>query len=302
MLLRQCRVSRLAKSPVGKVKPLPACAASGARAKSFLIVFMGNSGSTAISLDLSNHPEVYVEKLEMVDQNGMDNATEALEDTRRFFEEGARQGKVPGFKIRPKHVKKEPEKWAALMREFDTRLIWQYRKNTLKSALTSYIKYDIGDELNVGGLMRNITWEERCKTGKGCSHKVDFDTFYDRLRGHVEWTDNVVDTAKILDDGRGCVWEAPYEEYLADRDQFVDGLQRFLGIERRYVKQERWKGTSDALCEVVENWDELCEKLYGCVVWQPMLEDPKNGCYCENYTSGGSDYCQTRPERQEREV
>lgn len=232
-----------------------------------------------------------MDKLEMVDQPGEYNTTKALEHTRRFFQQGIAMGKIPGFKIRPFHIHNDPDKWAALVKQFDTRLIWQYRKNTVKSALTSYIKYEGGDDQNVGGLKTNMTLSERCKVGNGCKYTVDIDAFYDRLVGHLDWTNTVTEAVRVLDAGRGCVWEGPYEDYLEDRDLFNDNVQRFLGIQQTPVPQERWKGTSDAICDVVQNWDEMCEKLYGCVVWQPLLEDPKNGCFCDRFSTGGMKYC-----------
>ncbi|CDF32893.1 unnamed protein product [Chondrus crispus] len=302
-----CPPPRVRVSTERKAKPLPRCAKPNAdgvvpRAKTFLIVFMGNSASTAISLDLRNHPDVHMDVLEMVDLPGYDNTTEALAHVRRFFDEGIAMGKIPGFKIRPKHILAMREEWAALAREYDTHLFWQYRKNTLKSALTSYIKYEVagGDNVNVGGMKKNVSIEERCQMGKGCKHHIDVDSFYARLRGQLDWTNTVTEAVRVMDDARGCVWEAPYEEYLEDRETFNTNMQRFLGIKEMAVKQERWKGTGDGVCDVVENWDELCEKLYGCVIWQPLLEDPKNGCFCNTFGTGTDAYCRTDKDRKKK--
>ncbi len=43
----------------------------------------------------------------------------------------------------------------------------------------------------------------------------------------------------------------------------------------------RRKATKDNLCEVVSNWDEVCEAFYGCQQWRSMMEDLDNGCTCK---------------------
>lgn len=96
-------------------------------------------------------------------------------------------------------------------------------------------------------------------------------------------------------DGRGekgCVREIPYEDYLYDRVEAMSDIMQFLGLRHEPTKPDRFKATSDSMCEAIENWDEVCDKLYGCVLWQHMLEDVRNGCYCK--MSGGfpiSKYC-----------
>eukprot|EP00171_Calliarthron_tuberculosum_P014254 IDg14254t1 len=65
--------------------PLPACARSGTRARTFLMVFMGHSGSSAIISELGAHSQVYFEDGEPIDHFEYEhNTTLALAWTRSF--------------------------------------------------------------------------------------------------------------------------------------------------------------------------------------------------------------------------
>lgn len=267
-----------------KDKPMPQCA-SNTRAKSFLIMFMGNSGSTALSTELLGHPETHMNKLEYIVQYS-GNSSAALAATRAFFQEGIQKGLTPGFKMRPGHVFAAPEQWQKLVDEFNTRIIWNYRKNVIKSTLTEYVKTVLNDSQNVGGLQSNMTVDERCNVGKGCRYKVDVEKFHTMLNLGMTCNNEITAGVSALDHGRGCVWEVPYEDYLYHREATMADVQRFLGLEPRATQPTRFKGTKDNLCEVIDNYDEVCNRLYGCLVWQPMLEDQLNDCYCRNYVTG----------------
>lgn len=115
------------------------CAKNGNRAKTFIMVFMGHSGSSAIISELTQHSQVHTETPELVDHNEeQKNGTRALFVARQFFERGIRKGRTPGFKMRPRHIQNDPKAWAELAREFDTRIIWQYRASSLKQAIGEY--------------------------------------------------------------------------------------------------------------------------------------------------------------------
>lgn len=251
---------------------------------------MGNSGSTAISTELRAHPQTHMTKLEYVKDYG-DNVTASLAATRALFEEGVAKGLTPGFKIRPGHIFRAKEEWQALAREFDTRIIWNYRKNVIKATLTEYVKTVLNDSHGIGGLHQNITVDERCELGEGCRYRVDLDRFHQMMKLGVRCNNEIISGVTMMDAGRGCVWEVPYEDYMHYREETIERVQQFLGLERMVTAPTRFKGTKDNLCEVIENFDELCKRLYGCTIWQGMLEDGLNECYCERYVAGGGEHC-----------
>lgn len=269
-----------------KEKPLPQCANQG-RAKSFIIMFIGNSGSTALMSELSAHPQTEIREFEYIKQEVNDSAL-ALEKARTYFKETIAKGLTPGYKMRPIHINRAREEWIEFVKEFDTRIIWNYRKNVIKSTLTEYVKFTLKDSSNIGGMGKNISQEERCKIGAGCRYTIDVEKFHYMANVGIMCNNEIASFTHIMDNGRRCVWELPYEDYLHHREATIEEMQRFLGFDIVPTQPSRYKGTSDNLCDAIENYDQLCERMYGCTIWQPMLEDQINDCYCRNYVTGPS--------------
>lgn len=261
--------------------PQPSCVTTGKRARSFLMVFSGHSGSTAIMSELRGHSQVFVEKFEPVDHQPVFNTTEALEIARDYFDRGLAKGKTPGFKIRPSHIKTAPERWRALAEEYDSRIIWQYRKNLFKASVGEYTNRYLNDTSVIEGFQKNVSAEERCKIGAGCSFRVDDMNFLnDILLSGVSSQRQITNAVRVVSRGKGCLRELTYEDYLYDREPAMADLQEFLGLDWEQTAPARFKVTKDKLCEIVENWDELCNHFYGCLEWQHQLDDPRNGCFC----------------------
>ncbi|PXF49010.1 hypothetical protein BWQ96_01148 [Gracilariopsis chorda] len=272
-------------------RPLPGCAVGGKRAKTFLIVFMGHSGSSALLSELRSHSEIYTEIAELVDHQPLFNSSAALEETAAFFKRGIKKGKVPGFKIRPAHIVNKPKQFRALAQKYQTRIIWNYRRNLFKASVGEYANRYLNDTSAVEGLRENVTMEERCKLGAGCRFRIDnFKFLHDTIREKVKSHHAILDAVNVISGSESCVREVPYEDYLYDRENVMTDVQAFLGLRAEDTKPSRFKATRDSLCEVVENWDELCESFYGCFVWQKMLEDVRNDCYCK-FSSGPTTYC-----------
>lgn len=273
-----------------RLRPQPACVVG--RARTFLMVFMGHSGSSAILSELTSHADVYVELAELVDHQPTFNTSLALQEAAAFFERGTRDGKTAGFKIRPRHVLAAPEQWRRLATRFDTRIIWQYRKNVVKSSVGEYSNRVLDDRSVVEGLRQNVSRDERCNIGVGCSFKiVDFEALFTILKGSLRSHRAIAEAVGVLAGGDGCVREVPYEDYLYAREEVMTDVIKFLGLDVRETTPSRFKATGDRLCEVVENWNQLCERLYGCLEWQSMLEDDFNDCHCAFPTNGTTKYC-----------
>lgn len=271
------------------MRPMPACVSVGRRAQAFLIIFMGHSGSSAITTELRQHPQVLVDKLELVDHQPVFNTTAALSDAHAFFTRGANMNRTAGFKIRPMHILNNPMEWRLLVREFDVRIIWQHRKNLFKAAVGEYSNRYLNDKSAVEGLMRNLSRAERCSIGAGCSFRVDNFTFmHERLRHAVRSHRLITRAVQSITSETECVRELPYEDYLYNRRETMKDMRQFLGLDEVETEPERYKATGDNLCEVVSNWNEVCHKFYGCVLWQAMMEDARNGCFCQ-LTAGAPD-------------
>lgn len=273
--------------------PVPLCARNGERAQSFLMIFMGHSGSSAIISELFAHSQVYFEgKGEPVDHwEYQFNTTRALQFTREFFRRGIAEGKTPGFKMRPRHIVENPAAWAAIAREFNTRIIWQYRDNLFKTAIGEYKLRHFNDSSVVEGLPRNMSREERCKIGAGCRFRVDdMALVHELLTGGITCDKAIASAVHQIADGRDCVFALPYEHYLYNRGDSMRRLHGFLGLRQETHAPIKFKATSDNLCDTIINWDEVCTNFYGCHSWRWMMDDARNQCYC-NFKTGPITYC-----------
>ncbi|KAI0562257.1 hypothetical protein FGB62_63g14 [Gracilaria domingensis] len=262
---------------------------SGKPARTFLMVFMGHSGSSALLSELAAHSKVHVEIPELVDHQEVFNTTAAIETTRAFFDRGIEKGMIPGYKIRPVHIMNEPDEWRKLVQEYDTRIIWQYRKNFFKAAVGEYKLRFLNDTSVIEGLRSNMTQAKRCEVGT-CSFPVtDFEFFQSLVRNVWRSQRNIVSGVSIVSRG-SCIREAPYEDYLHNRESTLKDMFRFLGIEHEETQPSRFKATSDNLCDVVTNWEDLCRKFYVCPNLAFLMEDENNNCYCPaiNYCAGFS--------------
>lgn len=275
-------------------RSMPTCAASGKEATSFFMIFMGHSGSTAILTELRTHSRVLADvPPEPVDHQKVFNTTKALETVRELLERGKRQRRVIGFKVRPSHILKQPQQWRDLITEFDVRVIWQYRQNLLKATVAEYSYLVLNDRSVVEGFKHSVSKEERCKIGAGCSYRIDdMDFIHRNLRAKLRSQNAITSAVHAVAADTRCVREVPYEDYLYDRENTIRDLQRFLGLKYEKTSLKRFKATNDRLCDVVENWDELCRSFYGCLAWQHMLDDVPNKCFCR-YTPGPATYCES---------
>lgn len=258
----------------------PSCVKEG-RAKTFIMVFMGHSGSTALCSELKEHPEVHMELMEMLERPSLfSNKKAALQATREFFDRGIRQGKTPGFKIRPHHIFSDPAAWHKLAVEYNTRIIWQHRGNTLKKAVGEYTVRRYKDRSAIMGLRKEDV-AKRCDVGAGCAFEVDDMKQFNNLMRIIETNDrSILGATKALDGKRGCVQEVLYEDYLYERERTVRKLQDFLGLTNLATEPQFAKATNDNLCKVITNWQEVCDNFYQCKQIRPFLNDFRNNCTC----------------------
>ncbi|KAI0560479.1 hypothetical protein FGB62_112g03 [Gracilaria domingensis] len=165
------------------------------RAKSFLVVFMGHSGSTAFITELRTHSEFLVEKLEPVDHHEYHRDTDlAYEYAKELMDRGIAQGKIPGFKIRPYHILNKPELWKKFVKDYDCRVIWQYRENIMKQAIGEYRNRYLNDTSVVEGLSTN---EKLCAPGSDqkCTFHIEDMKFLHNLMNAMSGSDELLASA-----------------------------------------------------------------------------------------------------------
>jgi len=253
------------------------------KASSFVLLFMGHSGSTALISALQQHPDVYVKGFEPLDHGAMArNTSAALEYARRFFEAGIEMNKTVGFKLRPYHIQNNHSEWADLFREFDTRIIWNYRSNVFKQAIGHYPIVYLNDTSRFMGLARTVKTNTNRKRKKKRLEKYaihNMTAFYELLSSRYRGERRVENALVAL--GIPCVLPLSYELLLGNPNKASLTMQSFLNLPLNHTLQAaRTKATGDNMCKVVTNWDEVCESFFMCHRWRGMMDNPEIGCTC----------------------
>lgn len=265
------------------------------RAQSFLLVFMGHSGSTAIMTALKQHSEMFISSLEPLD-HGMSTG-KALRFADFFFNQTRSKGKTGGFKIRPRHLLAAPKKWAGLMKRHNTRLVWNFRRNLMKQAIGHYPIIHFGSRQAYEGLKvesRSTEEEDRHETAVA-RFSVQIPLLFRLLQKRIDGEGQVVLALQSLKSIRNTSYAPPllkvsYEDLLADERGTVAQVQEFLGLSmaEQHLPLRR-KATSDNLCELLENHDEVCRRFSECSGISWMLND--GACNCSSVDSFASPDC-----------
>lgn len=251
------------------------------RAKTFLVVFMGHSGSTAFTTELRDHLELEVEFLEPLDHGEYANDTAlALKRAEDLMDRGIAKKKIPGFKLRPFHIHNDPGKWRDFVKKYDTRIVWQYRENILKKAVGEYRHLYLNDSSVVQGLKPD---QEPCEEGSDqkCRFRIDDMRFLHAQMNRVSRSDDVLSAAMRVLRRSDDTLIVRYEDYLYRRERTMRDTFDFFGLEYEDTTPAMQKASPDSLCEVVINYQELCDHFHPCPLWRPFLHDEVNDCHCQ---------------------
>ncbi|CDF39845.1 unnamed protein product [Chondrus crispus] len=263
------------------------------RAKTFLVVFMGHSGSTAFTTELRAHSQFEVKRLEPLDHGEYQRDSKlALQKARELMDLGIANGKIPGFKIRPWHIGNMPEQWQNFVKEYDTRIIWQYRENIVKQAIGEYRHRFLNDSSVVEGLRAD---EEVCAkdSDQKCRIKIENMRGLHGLMNDFSSSDELLASAarKLRRDKDMSI--VRYEDYLYHRERTMHETFDFLGVDYEETAPQRKKASPDSLCEMVSNFQEVCDHFLPCQLWRTYLHDPVNNCRCKpgSWKTFDSTYC-----------
>jgi len=189
--------------------------------------------------------------------------------------------KTAGFKIRPRNLHLRPRSFAKVVQMFDARIIWSYRTNVMKQAVGSYSIEYLGDKSAYEGLRVDSDGSALQKNRSTRFRIHDMGALHELLKGRIKGDREV--SAALQKISPECVLAVSYESFLRQPSLTLERVQRFLGLSMDEVHPPlRAKATKDSLCDVVENWEELCAAFFGCVQWRWMLDDFENGCSCSS--------------------
>mmetsp|Transcript_31411 Transcript_31411/g.121537 ORF Transcript_31411/g.121537 Transcript_31411/m.121537 type:complete len:501 (-) Transcript_31411:211-1713(-) len=261
------------------------------KAKSFIMIMTAHAGSTAIISKLVQHSGIFwdsklIDKYEPLHQKKFtEDLPAGRQWVRDYFTTGINAGKIPGFKMSILPILKEPEEWKQILKDFDTKIIFNYRRDYLKRAIGLYSSEYLGDRTSIGGI--NISndhtvADNRCEFGVGCSFQVNnMSDLHCILTRSWKTTKYKRDGVKELTND--CALEVPYEDFLYHEDATHHQILTYLGLKIEDPPSLRAKATSDNLCTVVENFAELCEAYGDCDEWNYSLWDENSECNCSKY-------------------
>lgn len=200
-----------------------------------------------------------------------------------YFANGTAMGKMVGFKIRPRHLQIRPANFSKLIHLYGTRIIWSYRTNMLKQAIGDYAIHYKGDNAAYEGLKVGLNGNVAPDPSRAERFKIhDMGALHALLKSRVTGDMQVARALHQISPD-GCVLPISYESYLRRPELTLERVQTFLGLDTGEMHPAlRRKATGDSICDVVENWTELCEAFFGCVQWRWMLDDFENGCSCSS--------------------
>jgi hypothetical protein len=249
------------------------------------------AGSTAIMTALQQHSEVLIEGLEPVDHNDTMFADEklAVQHAEQFFEKAVALGKTGGFKIRPRHFVTSPKEWMRVLRKYDTRIILNFRNNLLKQAVGHYpIKFMNSTAAYEGLRVDSHGRGPSLESTKSPHSRLRIDDMgglaqllRDRIAGEQLVFRSLADLGRFGWDQNECTLPLSYEGFLLDWRASLERIQMFLGISTAEMHMPlRRKVTQDNLCELIENFADVCAAFFRCRDVRWMLDDPANNCMC----------------------
>mmetsp|Transcript_7950 Transcript_7950/g.23964 ORF Transcript_7950/g.23964 Transcript_7950/m.23964 type:complete len:328 (+) Transcript_7950:160-1143(+) len=250
-------------------------------AKTFVMGFMGHTGSSAVMSTLFRHSDLETNAfMEPLTWRRLGDVP-ATERARELFDAAIDVGAVGGFKVRPSTGFNDKAGWTKIIEEYGTRYIEMTRSQLLKKAVGLYTIRAFQRRDAVQGVPSQDR-EEHCKVyPEVCRFRIDNVFFLAYLMHHSNNT-NVQVRRLTKELPWECVLRVTYEDYLADTAGTMNKIYDFLGIQREDLEPKFAKAIPDNMCEVVENYQQVCARLWGCEQFRPMLEDPEHKCFCED--------------------
>ena len=106
-------------------------------------------------------------------------------------------------------------------------VIPQYRRIVPKGAIATCALWEYNDTKARSGVVPELH-KHVCKMGVGCKYAIrNFTLLYQIALGSWRSQHCIMKTASLLDNGRGCLLELPYEDYLYHPDV---SMRRLVGF------------------------------------------------------------------------
>lgn len=151
----------------------------------------------------------------------------------------------------------------------------------MKQAIGDYAIHYHGDKSAYEGLKLTANGTLSAgEKGNGAIRIEHMDKLHELLLSRIRGDKQISDALRAISPD-GCVLPVSYESYLRHPHLTLERVQKFLGMRTDEMHPAlRAKANRDSICDLVENWAELCEAFFNCMPWRWMLDDYENGCSC----------------------
>jgi len=223
----------------------------------FIVLFQGRSGSTYLTEALAAHPDVSMkfEILAAMAENirkGKLSPHVQAESIERFFSTNTTGAhRAQGFKTKFRDIA-EPDQLAKLLRDLNVRVVLLRRRNRVKVAVSWFNAMRLNE--------RTGDWNLYTKRDRPAAMAIDPVSFRKRLAIIEDQEKKLVDYVNNLRLPTLCLH---YEDLLLDEHEFFRMVLSFLNLPPCIMRGKALKNTSDKLCDVLLNFDEIRSNYVG---------------------------------------
>ena len=205
----------------------------------FVMLFEGRVGSSFVVNSLNSHPEIATQDEILVN--------EPAEKQQELIEGLFASPKKPvvGFKTKYRDIADEAAS-IDLLKRYDVKIIYLYRKNVIKLALSRLNALRIFEKYG--------TWNRLEGQEPLPSFAPTIEAFEEALAFRKDKEEALQDFLARLDMPR---LDMAYEALLEDQNAFFQNIFDYLGCKPALLTSQVQKNTSDNMRDVLLNYDEL---------------------------------------------
>ncbi len=255
------------------------------RKKGFIIYFLARSGSTYITMQIKNHPEV-IAKAEVFGARMLPGKLEQTDDNRikflrRFFIEHKKESdilpeKSHGFKLQIEAVPKQLSqvgRYIKVINDYDICHFFLYRRNKVKQLISSYRAKQVkAFTKSNNGLEQAHMYKENQDLKQVNFPKIHIEPrYFKKQLINLRKKENKLDQIKTKIDSTIDLF---YEDMLENKKEFFEGICTNIGIDPLLLSSEDQvlKITEEDLSKVIENFEEVLKYLQGTEFEEQLLE------------------------------
>jgi LPS sulfotransferase NodH len=229
----------------------------------FVIIFSGRSGSTHLRSLLNNHPDIFCRDEKFHDKNKNYSSDRVNTIAKELSSVFSSNKNVVGFKFKfPEQHEWYPEVEDFIQKEEDIKIIFLYRKNIVKQAISKQNQLIVYKNIKDSNILKN---QNHIKT----SIFLDVNWVKDKaeliMRSYAFYYGKYKNSKNFI---KIC-----YEDLVLNQDKEMERIFNFLNVKPERVESHFQKITNDDLKNAVSNYEELKNGLNQTKFAQYLYKD-----------------------------